>query len=203
MGVMQRSPLGVFSGSFYMPWVFSSFASAYMGAGGITNWDTDYARWENIRDNADPSFSFDDSFWGEKRRYYKVTGGFQNSPAGGALEPFFDDPLPYYYSDLADSKINYRVIAINGFGGAADPTFDELQELYCYRRYITFTRVDPRPLHVSFFIQDDANCEKADFDPGLSALQSWFDDVNISWDETEDADCRWLKWMCDYYDERY
>ena len=211
LGASVRSWLGQLQGTAYMPFVITSYATAYSGAGGIAKWNTDYARWTNIINAATTDGMIYDAFHAVNfMAFFKVAGGYQTSPPGDVNPPYSGDPIPYSLTNLlyANGRIHWMYMPINGFGGLPSPTLSSFLQLYGYRGlFSNGTYVgDPLPRHVDFYVQNDAIMSKADFDPGYTDFKEWLDDHDVSYKETEDTfggEFRWLDWLCDYYDEKY
>lgn len=206
LGASMRSWLGVLFGSYYMPIVVTCQAAAYIND--VPTWNNDYARWSAILSQIQsdtPGLQVHDYFKGiDFVGYFKLFAGYHNDRAGGANPPYNSNPIPNQGTDMdqATCRIDWEQRAIKGFGGEADPELDDFKIIYTYYN-TAFQRVDARPRLVSFFIQDDAHSTKTDYDNGISDFQDFLDEQGIAWEEELDANCRWMKWLCDYYIEKY
>ena len=193
LGAFLRSELGDFSSAFNMPWVFTSFASAYQGAGGDADYDTDYARWMSIlNNNTIPSIMHFSQ--GNRLRYYKVCRCIPFPfPGGYAGDPWFNVPIPKFNDWFANARTESQ-----GFGFSAFPIdLDQFIARFIYPTAIT-EKIDPTPKHVTFYIQSAGEMVRTDLEPGIDDFQDWLDSRSIPWTEETSASCRWLQWLCDF-----
>lgn len=207
LGALLRSKQGSIVSEYEMTFVLTSFPAVYGDPAGEALWDEDWARWEAIEDSSAENLNYYSSFWSKKiMKHFIVIGGLQTTPGAAGTtfhnSPFNGIPIPNN-ADVATSRIRRWEMYIKGYGGQPDPTLDTFLSPYVYG-YGQYGQ-DPRPRHVKFNIHEDANVSRDDYNPGLDDFQDWLDAHETSWDETTtpDTDGRWLKWMCDFYDERY
>jgi len=181
--------------AYFMPMVFQCYPPAYTGAGGIADWNTDYARWMAIIADLDDNY-----FWygdeGTRLSSYKVFG--VNYTPVDVNPPFNSVTIPNWLTWSANAKTWYRFLDW-GLGGV--PVTVDIDDLkVCYYRINGGNQYDVLPKRVSVYIQNGGNMSKADMEPGITDFYAWLDDRGQEYDETLDATGRWLNWLCDYYE---